>query len=70
MLVGYFDEDYDYYNRQYALRKRSFYNVSDDFPKIVTSILPVGLSDTKYNIELSAIERFLLNNESILELIQ
>ena len=70
LLVGYFDEDFENYKRQYAFRKRNFYEVSRDFPKLVASDLPIGLFDTKYNIELSAIEQFLVSNESILELIK
>jgi hypothetical protein len=70
LLVGYFDEDYENYKRQYAFRKRNFYEVVSDFPKLVASDLPIGLFDTKYNIELSAIEQFLVSNESILELIK
>ena len=70
LLVGYFDEDFESYNRQYAFRKRKFYEVSSDFPRLVASDLPIGLFDTKYNIELSAIEQFLVSNESILELIK
>ena len=69
LLVGYFDEDLENYKRQYSFRKRNFYNVNSDFPRLVTSDLPVGLFDTKYNIELSAIEQFLVSNESIIELI-
>ena len=70
LLVGYFDEDFESYKRQYAFRNRNFYEVSNDFPRIVASDLPIGLFDTKYNIELSAIEQFLVNNGSILELIK
>jgi hypothetical protein len=70
LLVGYLDEDFDNYNRQYALRNRNFYLVNSDFPRLVASDLPIGLFDTKYNIELSAIEQFLVSNESILELIK
>ncbi len=70
LLVGYFDEDFENYKRQYAFRKRNFYEVSSDFPRLVASDLPIGLFDTKYNIELSAIEQFLVSNESILELIK
>jgi hypothetical protein len=70
LLVSYFDEDFENYNRQYAFRKRNFYEVTIDFPRLVASDLPIGLFDTKYNIELSAIEQFLVNNESILELIK
>lgn len=70
MLVGYFDDDFENYNRQYAFRKRNFYEVVSEFPKLVTSDLPIGLFDTKYNIELSAIQEFLVSNETILELIK
>jgi hypothetical protein len=70
ILVGYFDEDFDNYKRQYAFRKRNFYEVKSDFPRLIASDLPIGLFDTKYSIELSAIEQFLVSNESILELIK
>jgi hypothetical protein len=70
LLVGYFDEDFENYNRQYAFRNRNFYLVNSDFPRLIASDLPTGLFDTKYNIELSAIEQFLVSNESILELIK
>lgn len=70
LLIGYFDEDFENYKRQYAFRKRNFYEVTSNFPKLVASDLPIGLFDTKYNIELSAIEQFLVSNESILELIK
>ncbi len=70
LLVGYFDDDIENYNCQYAFKKRKIYEVNNDFPRLVASDLPIGLFDTKYNIELSAIEQFLVNNESILELIK
>ena len=68
--MGYIDEDYENYKRQYAFRRRNFYEVTFDFPRLVASDLPAGLFNTKYNIELSAIEQFLLSNESNLELIK
>jgi len=64
LLVGYFDEDFENYKRQYAFRKRNFYEVTNDFPRLVASDLPTGLFDTKYNIELSAIDKYLVGNES------
>ena len=69
MLVGYFDEDFEIYKRQFAFRKRNFYEVTFEFPKLITSDLPIGLFDAKYSIELSAIEQFLVSNESIVKLI-
>jgi hypothetical protein len=70
LLVGYFDEDFENYKRQYAFRRRNFYKITIDFPKLVASDLPTGLFDTKYSIELSAIEQFLVSNESIFKIIQ
>ena len=70
MLVGYFDEDFENYKRQFAFRMRNFYEVTNDFPRLVASDLPIGLFDTKYNIELSAIESFLVSDESLLEFIK
>lgn len=70
LLVGYFDEDFENYRRQYAFRKRNFYEVTSVFPRLVASHLPVGLFDTKYSLELSAIEEFIVNNQSIIELVK
>ncbi len=70
ILIGYIDDDFENYNCQYALRKRNNYLVTNDFPRLVTSELPNGLFDTKYNIELSAIEKYLVSDESILEFIK
>ena len=70
MLVGYFDEDFENYKHQYAFRKRNFYEVTSNFPRLVSSNLPIGLFDTKYSVELSSIENFLLNNKSTSELIK
>jgi hypothetical protein len=69
-LIGYFDEDFENYNKQYALRKRNCYEVNLNFPRLVSTDLPVGLYETKYSIELSAIEPFILSNETIIELIK
>ena len=70
LLIGYFDEDYENYQRQYAYRKRNIYQVTSDFPKLTTSDLPLGLFELNYNIELSAIEKYAINNESIIELLK
>lgn len=69
-LIGYFDEDFENYNQQYAIRKRNCYEVNLNFPRLVSKDLPVGLFETKYSIELSAIEPFILGYETILELIK
>lgn len=68
LLIGYFDEDRENYDRQYAFKKRNFYEVKSDFPKLISSYLPLGLIETKYNIELSAIEQFLIDHKPLIEL--
>lgn len=70
LLIGYLDEDFDNYNRLYAFRKRNFYEIENQFPKLVESDLENGLFDVKYNIELSSIEKYLVNEDSMKELIK
>ena len=69
ILVGYINEDIENYNSQYALKGSYKYSVTNDFPKLVSGDLPIGIFNTTYNIELSSIEIFRLNIESIIELI-
>jgi hypothetical protein len=69
ILVGYFDEDFENYNSQYALKRDYKYIVESDFPKIVSSDLPLGIFNASYYIELSAIETFVTNVESVIELV-
>jgi hypothetical protein len=70
ILVGYLDEDFENYNSQYALKKKYKYLVENDFPKIVSSDLALGVFNASYYIELSAIEPFVVNVESIIELVK
>lgn len=69
MLVGYFDEDQENYNSKYALKKNYNYLVENEFPKIISSDLPSGIYNASYYIELSAIEPFIVNVESVIELV-
>jgi hypothetical protein len=69
LLIGYLDEDYENYNGQYALKKEYKYLVENGFPKIVSSDLASGVYNASYYIELSAIEPFVVNVESVIELI-
>ena len=65
MLLGYFEEDKEHYNKMYSLKKTYTYSVSDEFPKIIKSQLPVGVYNTSYFIELSAVENFSVEMEEI-----
>ncbi|MCO5259753.1 MAG: PD-(D/E)XK motif protein [Crocinitomicaceae bacterium] len=65
-LNGYFDEDSEHYSRMYSLKKTFGFAVTSDFPKIVKNQLPLGIYDTSYSIEISAIESFIVEPENIL----
>lgn len=64
-LIGYFDEDMEYYGRMYSLKRTFVFNVTSEFPKIVKSQLPLGIYDTLYSIEISAVENFIVEFETI-----
>jgi hypothetical protein len=66
-LNGYFDEDKEHYGRMYSLKKMFVFNVTSDFPKIIKGQLPLGIYDTSYSIEISAVENFIVEPEIIFE---
>ena len=65
MLLGYFEEDKEYYHKMYSLKKTYSFSVSEEFPKIIKSQLPIGVYNTSYFIELSAVENFSVEMEEI-----
>lgn len=50
------DERYDDYN--YLFIKRDEYEVADDFPRITSGMLPVGVTKATYEIDISAIQQY------------
>ncbi|WP_085535322.1 PD-(D/E)XK motif protein [Massilibacteroides vaginae] len=66
-LNGYFEEDRGYYNKMYALKKIFVFAVTSEFPKIVKKDLPLGIYDTSYSIEISSVENFIVEPETIIE---
>lgn len=65
-LNGYFDEDREHYGKMYSLKKTFAFTVTSDFPKITKSQLPLGIYETSYSIEISAVEKFIVEPEQIL----
>jgi hypothetical protein len=65
-LNGYFEEDKEHYGRMFAIKKTFTFLVSPGFPRIVKSDLPIGIYDTSYSIEISAVENYMLELEEIL----
>lgn len=68
-LNGYFDEDKENYGKMYSIKKLFAFAVTSDFPKIVKNQLPLGIYDTLYSIEISAVENFIIELEEILSTI-
>ena len=64
-LNGYFDEDNEHYGRMYSLKRTFVFNVSSEFPKIIKGQLPLGIYDISYSIEISAVENFIVEPESL-----
>lgn len=65
-LNGYFDEDKEHYGKMYSIKKTFVFEVTTDFPKIVKNQLPLGIYDTSYSIEISAVENFIIEIEEII----
>ncbi len=65
-LNGYFDEDKEHYGKMYSIKKIFAFAVTSDFPKIVKNQLPLGIYNTSYSIEISAVENFIIESEEIL----
>lgn len=65
-LYGYFDEDSEYYGRMYSLKKTFGFVINSDFPKIVKNQLPLGIYDTSYSIEISAVENYIIELDNML----
>lgn len=63
---GYFDDDRDYYDNMYSIKKSFCFKIKNEFPKIVKNLLPLGIYDTTYSIEISAVENFIVEIEEIL----
>ena len=66
-LNGYFDEHKEYYGKMYSHKKTFAFAVTSQFPKIVKGQLPLGIYDTSYSIEISAVENFIVETETILQ---
>ena len=58
-------ELYEYDNPKFIVSEERTYLVKKNFPKLVRSELPQGITKVRYNIDLESIRVFLLENDSI-----
>jgi hypothetical protein len=67
MLLGYFEDDKEHYNKMFSLKKTYSYLVAEDFPRIIKNQLPLGVYNTSYFIELSAVEHFSVDMRKLID---
>lgn len=67
LLTGYLEEDTRHYNQMYSLKQIFNFAVGSEFPRITKDLLPLGIYDTSYSIEISAAESFITNPIEILQ---
>lgn len=65
-LNGFFDSDREHYSRMFSVKKVFLFAVNPEFPRIITNQLPLGIFDTSYSIEISALERFSVEWDNLL----
>lgn len=66
MLLGYLEEHKEHYHKMYSLKQTYSYSVSEEFPRIIKCQLPVGVYNTSYFIELSAVENFSVEMDELI----
>ncbi len=66
-LNGYFEQDQEHYNTQYLVKSTYYLCVKDDFPRIIKSQLPIGIYETSYSIEISAVKNFIIDSQILID---
>ena len=64
--AGYAELD-EYDNPRFVVSEESLYYINDDFPKLIRSELPEGISNVRYGIELESMKAFHVKNHVLWE---
>jgi hypothetical protein len=68
-LLGYEDEDSEYYNMLFSVREINRYQIQEGFPRIIQTSNLSGVFNISYSIELSACELYKLSDTPLKKLI-
>ena len=68
--AGYLDSDASVYSLRFSLRSTHFYEVKDDFPRIVEGDLRRGVGDVRYSILQSECERYAITEDEARQLLR
>lgn len=64
--VGYAElKEYD--NPKFVVSEEHLYCVNEDFPKLIRSKIPNGISNVRYAIDIERIKKFLVRNDILWE---
>lgn len=67
---GYIDADAERYTTQFAIRSEHFFDVRNEFPRIVGADLRPGVGDVRYSIQQSECERYAVDADAVRNLIR
>lgn len=70
LQTGYTDSDAELYTIRFAIRSQHFFDVRDDFPRIVEADLRLGVGDVHYSILYSECERYAVTEADARSLIK
>jgi hypothetical protein len=70
LQAGYVDADAERYSTKFAVRSEHFFDVRDDFPRIVGADLRRGVGDARYSIQQSECERYAVEVDAVQNLIR
>ncbi|NKE71340.1 PD-(D/E)XK motif protein [Candidatus Manganitrophus noduliformans] len=68
--VGYQDAEAANYTTRFAVRSQHFFDVRDDFPRIVERDLRIGVGDVRYSILFSECQHYEVNPDNVRNLIR
>ena len=71
LMIGYKeDSKSNYYTRKFSFVNTDYYKVNDDFPKLPNKNFPEDIIlDANYDMDLTSLDRFIINEEEVLEMI-
>ncbi|PTX92317.1 PD-(D/E)XK motif protein [Opitutus sp. ER46] len=70
LLAGYVDSEAGKYSTRYAVRSQDFFEVRDEFPRIVGADIRKGVGDVKYSIAAAECAAYRVEASTVYELIE
>lgn len=65
LSCGWRDSHSDFRTERYEVRSVEFFLVSDGFPRLIASEIPIGISEVTYLVERSALDPYLIDPEAV-----